>query len=176
MPNAASTKNFTEASLPIKTRSPIRFGWDFLINHRRDLSHFCFTKTQFSFRPQSEELRQKRKGFSHGLTKCPPDTSLHQCLHWYRPFKSPHQKKEAHPYGCASFFWRSRRDLNPRYPFGVHTISSRARYDHFDTAPWVRHSCRLAYITTKTLFCQALFLHFFTRFCGMYDTVMNRHE
>ena len=32
-------------------------------------------------------------------------------------------------------FWRSRRDLNPRYPFGVHTISSRARYDHFDTAP-----------------------------------------
>ena len=35
----------------------------------------------------------------------------------------------------ASFIWRSRRDLNPRYPFGVHTISSRARYDHFDTAP-----------------------------------------
>ena len=33
------------------------------------------------------------------------------------------------------FLWRSRRDLNPRYPFGVHTISSRARYDHFDTAP-----------------------------------------
>ena len=32
--------------------------------------------------------------------------------------------------------WRSRRDLNPRYPFGVHTISSRARYDHFDTAPY----------------------------------------
>ena len=36
-----------------------------------------------------------------------------------------------------AFFWRSRRDLNPRYPFGVHTISSRARYDHFDTAPWL---------------------------------------
>ena len=35
------------------------------------------------------------------------------------------------------FFWRSRRDLNPRYPFGVHTISSRARYDHFDTAPYI---------------------------------------
>ena len=27
--------------------------------------------------------------------------------------------------------------MNPRYPFGVHTISSRARYDHFDTAPYV---------------------------------------
>ena len=36
-----------------------------------------------------------------------------------------------------SLFWRSRRDLNPRYPFGVHTISSRARYDHFDTAPYL---------------------------------------
>ena len=46
------------------------------------------------------------------------------------------------------FFWRSRRDLNPRYPFGVHTISSRARYDHFDTAPCVRLSCRLRYDTT----------------------------
>ena len=46
------------------------------------------------------------------------------------------------------FIWRSRRDLNPRYPFGVHTISSRARYDHFDTAPWVRRSCRLAYNTS----------------------------
>lgn len=32
--------------------------------------------------------------------------------------------------------WRSRRDLNPRYLFEVHTISSRARYDHFDTAPY----------------------------------------
>ena len=49
------------------------------------------------------------------------------------------------------FLWRSRRDLNPRYPFGVHTISSRARYDHFDTAPcfvFVGLSRRLAYNTT----------------------------
>ncbi len=33
-------------------------------------------------------------------------------------------------------FWRSRRDSNPRTAFDRHTISSRARYDHFDTAPY----------------------------------------
>ena len=27
-------------------------------------------------------------GFSHGLNKCPPDTCLHQCTHWCRPFES----------------------------------------------------------------------------------------
>ena len=69
-------------------------------------------------------------------------------------------KNNTHPNGWVLFFWRSRRDLNPRYPFGVHTISSRARYDHFDTAPWVRHSCRLAYDTTTVSVCQVLILHF----------------
>ena len=33
-------------------------------------------------------------------------------------------------------FWRSGRDSNPRYAFDVHTISSRARYDRFDTTPY----------------------------------------
>lgn len=32
------------------------------------------------------------------------------------------------------FFWRSRRDSNPRAREG-YTISNRARYDHFDTTP-----------------------------------------
>ena len=73
-------------------------------------------------------------------------------------------KKEADAFASASFFWRSRRDLNPRYPFGVHTISSRARYDHFDTAPWVRLSCRLAYNTLLTLICQYLILHFLLKY------------
>ena len=27
-------------------------------------------------------------GFSHELNKCPPDTCLHQCAHWYRSFES----------------------------------------------------------------------------------------
>ena len=73
--------------------------------------------------------------------------------------RSP-EKKKADAFASAFLFWRSRRDLNPRYPFGVHTISSRARYDHFDTAPWVRHSCRLAYDTTTALICQVVFLLF----------------
>ena len=32
--------------------------------------------------------------------------------------------------------WRSRRDSNPWTAFDRHTISSRARYDLFDTAPY----------------------------------------
>lgn len=34
-------------------------------------------------------------------------------------------------------FWRSGRDSNPRTAFGRHTISSRARYDHFDTTAYL---------------------------------------
>ena len=70
-------------------------------------------------------------------------------------------KKQITSLRMCFVFWRSRRDLNPRYPFGVHTISSRARYDHFDTAPCGPVSCRLRYITTKLSICQALFFIFF---------------
>ncbi len=35
--------------------------------------------------------------------------------------------------GC--FLWRRRRDLNPRYPFGVYTISNRARSASYATSP-----------------------------------------
>ena len=41
-------------------------------------------------------LRSAINGFYHGLTKCPPDTWLHRCAHWCRPFESyvlPHQTK-----------------------------------------------------------------------------------
>ena len=31
--------------------------------------------------------------------------------------------------------WRRRRDLNPRYPFGVYTISNRARSASYATSP-----------------------------------------
>ena len=79
-------------------------------------------------------------------------------------FKSLTQfQKETPSIRMGFYFWRSRRDLNPRYPFGVHTISSRARYDHFDTAPWMRLSCRLAYNTPTASICQALILHFLLR-------------
>ena len=42
----------------------------------------------------------------------------------------------AAPSKDGGFIWRSRRDSNSRYAFGVHTISSRARYDRFDTAAY----------------------------------------
>ena len=42
----------------------------------------------------------------------------------------------ATPKRCFSF-WRSGRDSNPRTAFGRHTISSRARYDHFDTTAYL---------------------------------------
>ena len=43
-------------------------------------------------------LRSATNGLSHGLSKCPPDTCLHQCAHWCRPFESlyhpPHEKRQ----------------------------------------------------------------------------------
>ena len=47
----------------------------------------------------------------------------------------PHSKNKNHPIGWFCF-WRSRRDSNSRAAFGDYTISSRARYDHFDTTPY----------------------------------------
>ena len=66
--------------------------------------------------------------------------------------------------------WRSGRDSNPRYAFDVHTISSRARYDRFDTTPSsvVRGACtrfgfgvvvrsKLDYYIRKAHVCQLFF-------------------
>ena len=44
-------------------------------------------------------------------------------------------KKRTHPIKGCVFFWRRRRDLNPRYPFGVYTISNRARSASYATSP-----------------------------------------
>ena len=44
-------------------------------------------------------------------------------------------KRNDHPLG-GHFFWRRRRDLNPRYPFGVYTISNRARSASYATSPY----------------------------------------
>ena len=38
--------------------------------------------------------------------------------------------------------WRRRWDSNPRTAFGDQTISSRSRYDHFDTSPYNGHIAR----------------------------------
>jgi hypothetical protein len=41
--------------------------------------------------------------------------------------------------------WRSGRDSNPRTAFDRHTISNRARYDHFDTTAYAREVNALYY-------------------------------
>lgn len=52
-----------------------------------------------------EWMRPVTKELSHGLTKCPPDTLLHQCAHWCRPFESypAPPKKKNHTIGVVSF-------------------------------------------------------------------------
>ena len=71
----------------------------------------------------------------------------HQFLNWWpqqstgllRLFKSlfffPGQKITPIRW-MGVIFWRRRRDLNPRYPFGVYTISNRARSASYATSPW----------------------------------------
>ena len=63
-------------------------------------------------------------------------------------------KRKSHPFGWL-FFWRRRRDLNPRYPFGVYTISNRARSASYATSPCARSSYeQLGYITLFARICQ----------------------
>ena len=47
--------------------------------------------------------------------------------------------------------WRSGRDSNPRTAFDRHTISSRARYDHFDTTAYLnaQQQCSTAMLNSK---------------------------
>ena len=51
-----------------------------------------------------------------------------------RPFLTSSNPRNHCGYG--DFLWRSGRDLNPRAAFDDNTISSRARYDHFDTTAY----------------------------------------
>ena len=91
----------------------------------------------------------------------PPDTFF--TFASLRPsFQIPrhHNKKEHQSVWIGVLFWRRRRDLNPRYPFGVYTISNRARSASYATSPYhfqfVSRS-RLAYNTSYFAICQALF-------------------
>jgi len=65
--------------------------------------------------------------------------SLRSC-----PVRISGYQKEHHPTGWCSF-WRSRRDSNSRYAFGVHTISS--RYSHFLLFLNTRYSSILLYFS-----------------------------
>ena len=54
-------------------------------------------------------------GLSHGLKKCPPDTFLHQCAHWCRPFESPGRNQTKNPIRMDGVFvWWRLGDSNPR--------------------------------------------------------------
>lgn len=53
-----------------------------------------------------------------------------------------HKKKKAPCTAWHFSFWRRRRDSNPRAAHHGNTISSRARYDHFDTSPACLLKCR----------------------------------
>ena len=93
-------------------------------------------------RSQSYGLRPLIEGFSHGLRKCPPDTFL-PSLCSGRPFKSaPTNKKQTPSEWMGFVFWRRRRDLNPRNPFGVYTISNRARSASYATSPYRYFVCQ----------------------------------
>ncbi len=50
------------------------------------------------------------------------------------------KEKSRNPHGYWIFRWRKRWDSNPRARDG-YLISSQARYDHFDTAPYMLNRC-----------------------------------
>ena len=47
------------------------------------------------------------------------------------------KEKSSNPHGYWIFQWRRRWDSNPRGAHHAKTISSRSRYDHFDTSPYM---------------------------------------
>ena len=90
------------------------------------------------------------EGFSHGLKTC----HRHVFLTAFQIRPPPRYKTNPHPCGWGFVLWRRRRDLNPRYPFGVYTISNRARSASYATSPNCVSDCRLAYNTTCKRICQ----------------------
>ena len=133
----------------IKKNPSVRMG-SVLGGSRRDLLHFRVAEIK-ELAPSSWRQANVHRTFAF---KCS------------NPSLSARQTKPPSIGMGVWFIWRSRRDLNPRYPFGVHTISSRARYDHFDTAPCGPVRCRLGYNTTEQGFCQALFFLFSKILCS----------
>ena len=70
------------------------------------------------------------------LTGC-RNSPLDCCIHSVFQILFPYTGKRKTPIRVDwGFFWRRRRDLNPRYPFGVYTISNRARSASYATSPF----------------------------------------
>ena len=106
------------------------------------LAQYCLTYTQLSgtflfgaekgIRPAALGQCRRQPG---ELKKRPPDAFLPRCA---PPFPSNpflfHCINKKHPYWVL-FCLAQRKGFEPLLRFPVNTISSRARYDHFDTAP-----------------------------------------
>ena len=60
------------------------------------------------------------------------------------------KKKSRNPHGYWIFRWRKRWDSNPRAREG-YLISSQARYDHFDTLPYMSARIFLMFFSKKKL-------------------------
>ena len=85
-------------------------------------------------------------------------------LHLWFERKNPGLKKPGNGW-CAwlftrriytvSLIWRSGRDLNSRAAFDGNTISSRARYDHFDTTAYKMLPQQHGLLYQKSAPCQA---------------------
>ena len=87
----------------------------------------------------SAELRYRllrRRRDLRAETPFPPDAPFRSPRGIFYPYSFSKQKKKT-PAIARVLMWRSRRDSNPRYAHHVHTISNRARYGHFDTAPHI---------------------------------------
>ena len=90
----------------------------FFWRRRRDLFAFCLWQN-YGSAPSSRRRRQST-GLSHLIIQIPlpyPHIKTTPIRRW------------------VLFLWRRRRDLNPRYPFGVYTISNRARSASYATSP-----------------------------------------
>ena len=95
---------------------------------------------------------------------------------FHLPERANFVEKSTHCLGrqmCA-FFWRRRRDSNPRAAHHGNTISNRARYDHFDTSPnswWVPYRTQVIipnlFPKIKGFFQKNYFLCFLFVFLGV---------
>ena len=72
-----------------------------------------------------------------------------------------HKRKPCNQHGYRVFRWRSGRDSNPRAAFDDNTISSRARYDLFDTTAYSLSADRQHRLLYQNLDrCQDIFFAF----------------
>ena len=90
-------------------------------------------KRQFATRPRVARLDESRNSALHCFSVAPCLVTLVvHSLSWFESPPSRQQKK--HTVRCA-FFWRRRRDSNPRTAINGYTISNRARSTNYATSP-----------------------------------------